>query len=118
MMDSMVDSLIGSASQKRVHSKPQNWVHSKYQNWKYYRFRNDTQIGYITIYKIQARKSRSIQILDGYYTRLNINSKQHLELNLTIKADVKLMMSITRVRAATKAQMQQHKILYAETEIF
>ena len=41
MIGSMVDSLIGSASQKRVHSKS--------QNWEYYRFRNDTNIGYITI---------------------------------------------------------------------
>ena len=39
MIDSMVDSLIGSASQKRDHSKS--------QNWEYYRFRNDTNIGYI-----------------------------------------------------------------------
>lgn len=38
-IDSMVDSLIGSAFQKQVHSK--------YQNWEYYRFRNDTNIGYI-----------------------------------------------------------------------
>lgn len=51
MIDSMVDSLIGSASQKRVHSKSQNWDRSKYRFWEYYRFRNDTNIGYITIYK-------------------------------------------------------------------
>jgi len=51
MIDSMVDSLIGSASQKRVHSKSQNWDRSKYRFWEYYRFRNDTNIGYITISK-------------------------------------------------------------------
>ena len=47
MIDSMVDSLIGSASQKRVHSKSQKRDRSKPQYWEYYRFRNDTNIGYI-----------------------------------------------------------------------
>ena len=59
MIDSMVDSLIGSASQKRVHSKPQKRVHSKpqkrvhskYRNWEYSRFWNDTNIGYIATSK-------------------------------------------------------------------
>ena len=45
MIDSMVDSLIGSASQKRVHSKSQKRDRSKPQYWEYYRFRNDTNIG-------------------------------------------------------------------------
>lgn len=110
----MVDSLIGSAPRFWGRSKPQYWDRSKYRNWEYYRFRNDTNIGYITVYKIQSWKSQNIQILEGYY----IDSKQHLEFNLTINADLKLLMSITRVRAATKTQMQQQKILYAETEIF
>ena len=47
MIGSMVDSLIGSASQKRVHSKSQNWDRSKYRFWEYYRFWNNTNIGYI-----------------------------------------------------------------------
>lgn len=51
MIDSMVDSLIDSASQNWVHSKPQKRGHSKPQYWEYYRFRNDTNIGYITISK-------------------------------------------------------------------
>ena len=49
MIDSMVDSLIGSAPQKRVHSKSQKRDRSKPQNWEYYRFRNDTNIGYIDV---------------------------------------------------------------------
>ena len=51
MIDSMVDSLIGSASQKRDRSKSQNWDRSKYRFWEYSRFWNDTNIGYITISK-------------------------------------------------------------------
>jgi len=42
MIDSMVDSLIGSAPQFWDHSKPQKRGHSKYQYWVYYRFWNDT----------------------------------------------------------------------------
>lgn len=49
MIGSMVDSLIGSASQKRVHSKSQKRDSSKPQFWEYYRFRNDTNIVYISI---------------------------------------------------------------------
>lgn len=45
LMDSLIGSLIGSASQKRVHSKPQKRDRSKPQYWEYYRFRNDTNIG-------------------------------------------------------------------------
>ena len=51
MIDSMVDSLIGSASQNWVHSKSQKRVHSKYRNWEYSRFWNDTNIGYIATSK-------------------------------------------------------------------
>ena len=54
MIDSLVDSLIGSAPRFWGHSKPQYWDRSKYRNWEYYRFRNDTNIGYITVYKIQS----------------------------------------------------------------
>lgn len=54
MIDSMVDSLIGSAPRFWGRSKPQYWDRSKYRNWEYYRFRNDTNIGYITVYKIQS----------------------------------------------------------------
>ncbi len=43
-MDLLIGSLIGSASQKRVHSKPQKRDRSKPQYWEYYRFRNDTNI--------------------------------------------------------------------------
>ena len=51
MIDSMVDSLIGSASQKRDRSKSQNWDRSKYRFWEYSRFWNDTNIGYIATSK-------------------------------------------------------------------
>ena len=54
MIDSLVDSLIGSAPRFWGRSKPQYWDRSKYRNWEYYRFRNDTNIGYITVYKIQS----------------------------------------------------------------
>ena len=52
MIDSMVDSLIGSASQKRVHSKSQKRDRSKSQNWEYYRFWNYPKIGYITAFSV------------------------------------------------------------------
>ena len=42
MIDSMVDSLIGSAPQFWDHSKSQNWDRSKYRFWEYSRFWNDT----------------------------------------------------------------------------
>ncbi|OTG63403.1 hypothetical protein B9T29_04380 [Acinetobacter sp. ANC 3903] len=54
----MVDSLIGSASQKRVHSKSQKWDSSKPQYWEYYRFRNDTNIGYIR--KVGLKQTSSL----------------------------------------------------------
>ncbi len=54
MIDSMVDSLIGSASQKRVHSKSQKRDRSKSQNWEYYRFWNYPKIGYITALNYNA----------------------------------------------------------------
>ena len=62
-MGSMVDSLIGSASQKRVYSKSQKRDRSKSQKrdrsksqfWEYYRFRNHPNIGYIVHAKCQAK---------------------------------------------------------------
>ena len=48
LTDSLVGSLIGSASQKRDRSKPQKRDRSKPQYWEYYRFRNDPNIGYIS----------------------------------------------------------------------
>ncbi len=62
MIDSMVDSLIGSASQKRDRSKSQKRDRSKSQkrdrsksqNWEYYRFWNYPKIGYITALNYNA----------------------------------------------------------------
>ncbi len=54
-MGSMVDSLIGSASQKRDRSKSQKRDRSKSQFWEYYRFRNHPNIGYIVHAKCQAK---------------------------------------------------------------
>lgn len=47
LMDSLIGSLIDSASQKRVDSKSLKRDRSKSQYWEYYRFRNDTKNGQI-----------------------------------------------------------------------
>ena len=72
MIDSMVDSLIGSAPQYWDRSKSRFWGHSKSQYWEYYRFRNDTNIGYIT--NLKKHIACSQEIIWGYYTCISLTN--------------------------------------------